>query len=179
MKFLVLVLVFVLAVTIGQYKIKSFGEIATLTPPENTINVNGTSFTIPYTITGGTVILIQADTNAKTIDVSVQSSGGGNLTITLPTRLIDAYQETSLEPEYLHGENNVSHFVVTNKNHGVRYTEVDTSQNRTLTIPFSLGTSTIEIKGTQMIPEFGSLTSIILLVAVISVIITSRNLSKP
>jgi predicted secreted protein with PEFG-CTERM motif len=164
---LVLVLVLIMVATLGQYQIKAFGEISTLTPPENIIKVNGTSFTVPYTITGGTVTLIQADTDAKTIDVNVQSSNGGNLTITLPTRLIDAYQGGY-----------ESHFVVMNKNHGIRYTAVETSENRTLTIPFSLGNSTIEIKGTYMIPEFGSLTSIILVIAVISAITISKNHSK-
>ncbi len=158
-----------------QYQIKAFGEISTLTPPADTIMVNGTSFTIPYTITGGTVTLIQADTDAKTIDVNVQSSKGGNLTITLPTTLIDAYQNASLEPTYIQNVKDISHFVVMDKNHGVHYTEVDTSENRTLTIPFRLGNSTVEIKGTQMIPEFGSLTSVILVISVISVIIASKN----
>lgn len=167
-----------MAVTTVQYQIKAFGEISTLTPPEDTIKVNGTSFTIPHTIAGGTVTLIQADTDAKTIDVSVQSQNGGNLTITLPTALINAYQGESLEPEYLQDVSNRAHFVVTDKNHGIQYTEVDTSENRTLTIPFSLGNSTIEIKGTYMIPEFGSLTSIILVIAVISAIVVSRNLSR-
>lgn len=178
LKILVLVLVLIMAAIVGQYQIKAFGEISTLTPPENTIKVNGTSFTIPYTITGGTVTLIQADTDTKTIDVSVQSSNGGNLTITLPTALIDAYQGAALEPEYLQGASDEAHFVVTSKNHGIYYTEVDTSENRTLTIPFSPGDNTIEIKGTYMIPEFGSLTSIILVIAVISAIVASKNLSK-
>jgi predicted secreted protein with PEFG-CTERM motif len=178
LKVLALVLVFIMAFTIAQYQIKAFGEIFTLTPPENTIQVNGTSFTIPYTITGGTITLIQADTDAKTIDVSIQSSNGGNLTITLPTRLIDAYQGSSLEPEYLQGRDDTAHFVIMNNNHGIRHSEVDTSENRTLTIPFSLGNSTIEIKGTYMIPEFGPLTSVILVIAIVSAIAVSKNRSK-
>lgn len=163
--------------TLLQYQIKAFGEISTLTPPADTIMVNGTSFTIPYTITGGTITLIQADTDAKTIDVSVESSKGGSLTITLPTALIDAYENSSLEPTYIQNVRNtdIAHFVVMDKNHGVHYTEVDTSENRTLTIPFRLGNSTVEIKGTQMIPEFGSLTSIILVISVIFVIVASKN----
>lgn len=163
--------------TLLQYQIKAFGEISTLTPPADTIMVNGTSFTIPYTITGGTITLIQADTDAKTIDVSVESSKGGSLTITLPTALIDAYENSSLEPTYIQNVRNtdIAHFVVMDKNHGVHYTEVDTSENRTLTIPFRLGNSTVEIKGTQMIPEFGSLTSVILVISVIFVIVASKN----
>ena len=109
-----------MAYVIGQYQTKAFGEISTLTPPEHSIKVNGTSFTIPYTITGGIVTLIQSDTDAKTIDVSVQSSNGGNLTITLSTKLIDAYQDASLEPVYAHDESNTSHFVVMSKNHGIK-----------------------------------------------------------
>jgi predicted secreted protein with PEFG-CTERM motif len=163
---------------VGQYQTKAFGKIAFLTPPETTIKVNDTNFTIPYTITGGNITSIQADTDAKTIDVSVQSPNGGNLTITLPTKLINAYEAPSLEPEYLHDTSDESHFVVMSKNHDIHYTEVDTSENRTLMIPFGLGASTVEIKGTYMVPEFGSLTSIILIVAVISVIITSRNHSR-
>jgi predicted secreted protein with PEFG-CTERM motif len=178
LRILFVVLVLAVAVIIGQNQTKAFGEISTLTPPDDTIKVNGTSFTIPYISTGGTITLIQADTDAKTIDVSVQSQHGGNLTITLPTALINAYQGVSLEPEYLQGENNRAHFVVTNKNHGIHYAEVDTAENRTLTIPFSLGNSTIEIKGTYMIPEFGSLTSIILVISIISAIVISKNLSR-
>lgn len=172
-----MVLVLMMTATLLQYQIKAFGEISTLTPPADTIMVNGTSFTIPYTITGGTITLIQADTDAKTIDVSVESSKGGSLTITLPTALIDAYENSSLEPTYIQKVRNtdIAHFVVMDKNHGVHYTEVDTSENRTLTIPFRLGNSTVEIKGTQMIPEFGSLTSVILVISVIFVIVASKN----
>jgi predicted secreted protein with PEFG-CTERM motif len=152
---------------IGQCQINAYGEISTLTPPQHTIEVNGTSFIIPYNITGGTVTLIQADTNIKTVDVSVQSSNGGSLTITLPMALIDAYQGSDK-----------THLVITNKNHGIQYTSVETLDDRTLTIPLSVGSSTIEIKGTYMIPEFGSLASIILVIAVISIIAVSQNSSK-
>lgn len=170
-----MVLLLIIAAVLGQNQIKAFGETFTLTPPENTIKVNGTSFTIPYTIAGGTITLIQADTDAKMIDVGVQSQNGGSLTITLPTRLINAYQGAAMEPEYMHDTSGTAHFIVTSKNHGVQYTEVGTSENRTLTIPFSPGSNTIEIKGTYMVPEFGSLVSITLVIAVISIIVVSNS----
>jgi predicted secreted protein with PEFG-CTERM motif len=168
-KILVLALVLVM-VTMIPYKITAFGEISTLVPPENTIQVNGTNFTILYSITGGKITSIQADTDAKTIDVSVQSSNNGTLTITLPTTLIDAYQGS-----------NETHFMVLSNNHGIHYTELEnfiTTENRTLTIPLSLGTSMIEIKGTYMAPEFGSMVSIILVITFISIIVASKNRSK-
>ncbi|MFZ0183329.1 MAG: hypothetical protein WAL88_00675 [Nitrosotalea sp.] len=163
-----------MASIIGQSQLCAYGEISTLTPPQNVMIVNGTSFAIPYGATGGTVTLIQADTDAKTIDVSVQSLNGGSLTITLPNRLIDAYENASLEPGYLHESSNESHFVVMNKNHGTSYKSVDTPDNRTLTIPLNAGSNTIEIKGTYMVPEFGSLASIMLVIAVISIIGLSK-----
>lgn len=173
MKILVLVLVLTIAVMTQQH-MNAFGEIATLVPPSETIQVNGTNFTIPYSVTTGSITSIQANTSAKTVDVKIQSSGKGNLTITLPTTLIDAFQNASLEPEYIHDVKNTAHFVVLKNNHGVYYNEVDTSDNRTLTIPYRMGNSTIEIKGTYMIPEFGSMAYVILLVSIVSTIAVSR-----
>ncbi len=163
-----------MASVIGQSQLCAYGEISTLTPPQNTIIVNGTSFTIPYGATGGTVTLIQANTITKTISVNAQSTNGGSLTITLPTRLVDAYENASLVPGYLNDANNEAHFVVMNKNHGTSYKSVETANNRTLTIPLNAGSNMIEIKGTYMVPEFGSLVSIMLIIAVISIIALSR-----
>ncbi|MDE1826731.1 MAG: hypothetical protein KGH83_03980 [Thaumarchaeota archaeon] len=53
MNILVLVLVLIMVSTVVQYQINAFGETFTLTPPENTIKVNGTSFAIPYAIAEG------------------------------------------------------------------------------------------------------------------------------
>jgi hypothetical protein len=172
-KILALVLLLIMAAILGQCQLKAFGEIFTLTPPQNTITVNGTSFTISYGITGGTVTSIQADTIARTISVNAQSQNGGSLTIILPTRFIDAYENESLVPGYLNDANNEAHFVVMNKNHGTLYKSVETPDNRTLTIPISAGSNAIEIKGTYMVPEFGPLASVMLVVAVISIIALS------
>jgi hypothetical protein len=174
MKILALILLLLVAAILGQCQLKAFGEIFTLTPPQNIITVNGTSYSIPYGITGGTVTSIQADTNAKTIDVAAQSQSGGILTIVLPTRFMDAYENESLVPGYLHDENNEAHFVVMNKNHGTLYKSVETIDNRTLTIPLNVGSNTIEIKGTYMVPEFGSLASAILVIAIISITTLSK-----
>ena len=65
------------------------------------------------------------------------------------------------------------------KNHGVQYKSVDTPDNRTLTIPLSTGSNTLEIKGTFMVPEFGSLASIILVIAIVSIIAVTKIYSKP
>ncbi|MDE1766851.1 MAG: hypothetical protein KGI27_11360 [Thaumarchaeota archaeon] len=160
MKVLVLVLALMTAVVLGQNQIKAFGETFNLIPPEDTMKVNGTDFTIPYSTTGGKITSIQVDTDAKTIVAQIQSSTNGSMTIILPRVFIDAYQG-----------NAESHFVVFKNSHGVHYTELENTENRTLTIPFNPGDSTIEIKGTHMVPEFGAVVSIILTISVIAMIV--------
>ena len=167
MKVLVLILVLLVTSVVGSCPLKVYGEISTLTPPQKILVVNGTSFTIPYGATGGTVTSIQSDTDTKTLNINVQSSNGGSLTITLPRAFIDSYQGTEK-----------THLVIMNKNHGVQYTSVDTPDNRTLTIPLNAGSNTIEIKGTFMVPEFGSLASVILVIAIISIIVVTKIHSK-
>lgn len=56
------------------------------------------------------------------------------------------------------------------------FEETTTSEDRTLTIPFEDGTTQIEIIGTFVIPEFGTIAVIILAVAIVSIIaISSRS----
>ena len=178
MKILVLALVLSIVAVLAHQHTSAFGEISTLTPPSETIMVNGTNFTIPYSVTTGNITSIQANTSAKTIDVKIQSSSAGNFTIILPTRLIDAFQNASLEPSYIHfyrnNSENTAHFVVMKNNHGIYYNEVDNPDNRSLTIPYRMGNTTIEIKGTYMIPEFGPMAYVILLVSIVSTIAVSR-----
>lgn len=167
MKVLVLILVLIVISIVGPSQLKAYGEISTLIPPQNTITVNGTSFTIPYGTTGGTVTSIQADTDTKTLDINVMSPNGGSFTITLPRTLIDSYQGSEQ-----------THLVIMDKNHGVQYKSVDTPDNRTLTIPLSAGSNAIEIKGTFMVPEFGPLVSVILVIAIVSIIAITKIHSK-
>ena len=178
MKTLVLVLVLTIAVAMAQQHMNAFGETYTLIPPSNIVEINGTNFTIPYNAEWGNITSIQINTIAKTLVVKIQSTSEGNLTITLPTKFINAFQSAALEPSYItlsrSYEQSTAHFVVTKNNHGIYYNEVDTADNRTLTIPYHMGNNTIEIEGTYMIPEFGSMTYVILLVSVFSIIAISK-----
>ncbi len=58
----------------------------------------------------------------------------------------------------------------------VSYEELITNENtRTITIQFEEGDSDIIVIGTQIIPEFGTIASLILAVSIISVIILSTK----
>src|SRR5881296_2112202 len=56
----------------------------------NTIKVEGTDFSVTYSITNGKVLGIKADIQSKSLIVSIQTFGDGVLTITLPRGLIEA-----------------------------------------------------------------------------------------
>jgi predicted secreted protein with PEFG-CTERM motif len=58
----------------------------------------------------------------------------------------------------------------------VEYTEIATSDNyRTIRIPIEEGDMQVEVIGTYVIPEFGSVVIIILIVAITSTIIISKS----
>jgi hypothetical protein len=127
----------------------------------DTIRVNGTNYVIPHTIAGGKVLGINLDLKSKAMIISIRTTSDGNLTISLPRTLIDAKQNDS-----------DTHYTVQVNNHGVSFKELVTADYRELTIPFRIGSDTIEIRGTQVVPEFGPLASLILImsIAVVSII---------
>lgn len=131
----------------------------------NTIKVNGTDFSISYSITNGKIIGMQADTKFKSLIASVQTTGGGMLTITLPRALIDSksHDKDSAYLVYTEGEEAEFQEITT------------TSTDRILSIPFGDGTHDIQIIGTQVIPEFGPTASLILVIALTSIIIISSK----
>jgi predicted secreted protein with PEFG-CTERM motif len=131
----------------------------------NTIPVDGTNFSISYIITNGKVLDIKADTQSKSLIVSIQTTGDGVLTMTLPRALIDAQ---------VNGQDD--QFFVLNDGQEASFQEINkTSTDRMLSIPFSDGTQQIEIIGTQIVPEFGPIAALVLAIAIVSIIAVSAK----
>jgi len=130
-----------------------------------TIPVEGTDFSVSYSITNGKVLGIKADVPSKSLIVSIQTTGDGVLTITLPRALIDAKMNDQTDDQF---------FVLTDGQEA-DFTEAKTATDRTLTIPFTDGTEQIEIIGTWIIPEFGQIAALVLAIAVISIIAVSAK----
>ncbi|HKU32242.1 MAG TPA: PEFG-CTERM sorting domain-containing protein [Candidatus Nitrosotalea sp.] len=133
----------------------------------NTIQVDGTNSSVTYTITNGKVLDIKADTNSKSLIVSIQTTGDGVLTVSMPRTLIDAKKTDGSDDQY---------FVLNDGQENDQFQETTTTNtDRTLQIPFSDGTSQIEIIGTFVVPEFGTIAAMILAIAVISIIAISAK----
>lgn len=115
------------------------------------ISIQGTMYNATYKITNGKITSITPDTNTKSLAISIQSSGNGSLQIILPRNIIDAKQ----------GEQD-SQFSVQEDGNQITPQETKTNSSRTLIIPFNSDTKDITITGTQIIPEFGPLSFIVL-----------------
>ncbi|HET6458727.1 MAG TPA: PEFG-CTERM sorting domain-containing protein [Nitrosopumilaceae archaeon] len=132
----------------------------------NTIKVDGTDFSVSYSITNGKVTGIKADIQSKSLIVSIQTTGDGQLTIDLPRALIDSKKSDNQTDDQ---------FIVLNDNAEAQFTETPTITDRTLTIPFTDGTEQIEIIGTWIVPEFGTIAALVLAIAIISIIAVSAK----
>ncbi|MGQ0771843.1 MAG: PEFG-CTERM sorting domain-containing protein [Nitrososphaerota archaeon] len=133
------------------------------------IAVSGTDFLINYSIRGGKVISITPSIPDKSLIIEIETTGDGELTAILPRGLIDA----KLGPDGQSGDDD-SFFVLVDGAE-VDFDETTTSSDRTLTIPFEDGATEIEIIGTFVIPEFGTMAAIILAVAIVSIIAVSAK----
>lgn len=129
-----------------------------------TVKVDRTDFVLSYKITGGKVNSVTPDDEANSLVISITTTSDGQLTITLPRALIDA--KTNGEDD---------DFFVLIDGEEVEFEETTTAMDRTLTINFPDGAEEIEIIGSFVIPEFGTIAALILAIAIISIIAVSAK----
>ena len=101
------------------------------------------------------------DTRSKIITETDE----GSLTIVIPRSIADAT---------LHDGSDDQYFVLVDGEER-EFQEVVTDDHRTLTIEFDAGAEQIEIIGTWVIPEFGTIAAMVLAVAIVSVIVVSSR----
>ena len=131
---------------------------------DTTVSVQGSVDLIGYEITGGKLLSIMTDVDANSLIISIDATDDGSLTITIPRSVLDAT---------FNGEDD--DFFVLVDGEEVDFDEIASSTDRTLTIEFSAGAEQIEIIGTFVIPEFGTIAAMILAVAIISIIAISAK----
>ena len=135
------------------------------TPLKGPIKVEGSDFELTYAISGGNVIKeVVPDINAKSLIIQIESVSNGTLVIKLPREVIDAK----------FGEDDDDFFVVVDGVE-VNFDEIKTRNERTITLGFPEATEEIEIIGTSIVPEFGAIASIILMISIMSVIFASKS----
>ena len=134
---------------------------------------NSGTFDVGYTIRGGEVKSIEMNSDRYSILVQTSMDSAGNMILKLPRESFDAQSDgTDANFIVLISKENTS---AENFAH-VEYEEVATGADyRTIRIPLEQGDKWVEVVGTYVIPEFGSIAIIILVVAVTSTIIISKS----
>jgi len=139
----------------GDVTIKGFHE------PDGTVEVPeelDLSNMVATEITTGQVTSIIAKTAENSIVISLETAEDGVLSVTTSDFLIRSFNDGGF-------------LVVADgeKLHSVKY------ENKILTIPYTANTEKIEVYGSYVIPEFGTIAMIILAMAVVSIIVLSRK----
>jgi predicted secreted protein with PEFG-CTERM motif len=130
----------------------------------NTVN-HGT-FDVKYTIKGGTMKDMITDSSIFGIIVQIESTDNGTISLDLPREFIGAEKQDGKDDT----------FIILINGMEVAYQEpVIFSDSRVITINFEAGDSDIQIIGTYVVPEFGTIAVMILIAGIITVILVSRN----
>ena len=134
---------------------------------------NSGTFDVGYTIRGGEVKDITMNQERYSLLVETTMNSNGNLILKLPRESFDAQSDATDDTFIIliSKENDVQGDFVQSE-----YEEIGTgSDYRTIRIPLETGDKQVEVIGTYVIPEFGSIVIIILVVAVSSIIIISKS----
>jgi len=124
------------------------------------------TFDVEYTIKGGTVENMVVDSDIFAIIVQIDSTDEGTITLDLPREFIGAEKQDGKDDT----------FIILIDGIEVAYQEsVVHSESRVITINFEEGDSDIEIIGTYVVPEFGTIVMMILIAGIMTVILASRN----
>ena len=124
------------------------------------------TFDVKYTIRGGTVESIEIEPENLGLLVKVNSSDDGKIILELPRESIDAEKQNGKDQEFIIMINDVQ----------TTYEEIQSDLTvRIIGINFEKGDSEIQIIGTYVIPEFGTIVMIILTIGILASILLTKN----
>ena len=132
---------------------------------------NSGVFDLSYSITGGEVKEITLDKDSYSIIIDTVMEAYGSLKLQLPRESFDSKKDNGVDDVFI--------ILIKDKDGSVfeaQYQEMETTSDfRMIEIILEPGDQTIEIVGTYVIPEFGTVVLMILLASLASVIIISKN----
>ena len=133
---------------------------------------NSGTFDIAYTINGGTLKDVVVDPTILGLIVTIQADHDGSITLDLGREWIDA--KTGSDGK----SGDDDKYIIYIDGAGVPYQETTIKpESRLITIQFQEGDSNIEVIGTYVVPEFGPIAILILIVAVSSGMIFAKKSS--
>ena len=124
------------------------------------------TFDIKYTISGGIVENIEVESKNFGLLVKINSLDDGKIILELPREYIDAEKQNGKDAEFIILINDVQ----------TTYEEIQSDSTvRIVGVNFEKGDSEIQIIGTYVIPEFGTIVMIILTIGILASILLTKN----
>jgi len=130
------------------------------------------TFDVRYTMKGGIISSMELNERNLSLLINIKTNSDGNLNINLPRDSIDAKTNDGQDIEFI---------VLMYEKNSVIPIQTDfksiesNNEFRSIDIPIKNGDSKIEIVGTHVVPEFGSIAMIVLAVAIVSIIAVSAK----
>ena len=133
---------------------------------------NAGTFDVEYTMKGGLVKEMRLNEKNLSLEISIATNSDGNLNINLPRNSIDSKTTEGQDIDFIvlmyEGDSEIP--IQTD------FKKVENSNEfRSINIPVKNGDSKIEIVGTHVVPEFGTIAMIVLAVAIVSIIAVSAK----
>jgi predicted secreted protein with PEFG-CTERM motif len=124
------------------------------------------TFDIEYSIRGGTVENIVINPEILGLVIDIDTTDEGTLVLDLPRKFIDAEKQNGKDEK----------FIILIDDVQTTYEESSSfSTIRTITIDFEKNDSSIQLIGTHVIPEFGTIVMIVLTVGIMTSILLTKN----
>ena len=132
----------------------------------------GGTFDVNYTMKGGVLTSININENDLSLDIEINTDSNGSLNIEIPRNSLDSVDENGFD------ENFIVLIYSPSSEYPVQtdYNELDNNdQTRSIYVPLKNGDTKIQIIGTHVIPEFGTIVTIILLAIITTIVITTKT----
>jgi predicted secreted protein with PEFG-CTERM motif len=115
---------------------------------------------VKYGLSGARIIKMTPDYENKSLIIEIETFSDGELRISLPKHVIDTDEEG---------------FFILVDGDETNHDAISDSDKWSLVIPFSYGSQEIEIIGTFVIPEFGTIAMLVLMTAIATIVIISAK----
>ena len=132
----------------------------------------GGTFDVQYTMKGGIVSSMDLNQKNLSLEINISTSSDGNLNINLPRDSINSIDSNGQDIEFivLMYEEKSELPIQTD------FKKIEAGEEfRSINIPVKNGDTKIEIIGTHVVPEFGTIAMIVLAVAIVSIIAVSAK----
>ena len=134
---------------------------------------NEGTFDVPYTMKGGTVQSILLNQENLGLDININTTSDGSITLELNRNYIDSIKPDGTNEDFIIMVYNLQ----VNEPVQTEFLDLEsTDESRVIQIPIKSGDNLIQIIGTFVIPEFGTITQFVLIIAIFSIIaITAKT----